>query len=467
MGASASGADLRGDTIAAVATAAGRGALAVVRLSGPDAHRIAERIGMPATVTARTVTRARLHRPDDRAWPIDEGTVTRFDAPRSYTGEDAVEFLVHGGAYVSATLLAALVAAGARPALPGEFTERALRHGKLGLLEAEAIADLIDARSAAMHRAALRQLDGALTRQLAALREGLLDTEALIAYEIDFPEEDDGPQPRERAAAAARHVRERIEALLATQAEAELAREGLVVVLAGAPNAGKSSLFNALAGGPRAIVSEIPGTTRDALELLVDDDPLPFRFVDTAGLREPADALERLGVEMSHRRLAGAHAVLVCADDDAGLVAACAAVAAHAHAPRIAVRTKRDLVAGGASTDWQAPLALDATVAVAVSAHTGDGLEALRAALRAVARGVAADPLEEHPLVTRARHAHALGLARDEVERFIAAWTAAALPAPVAATHLRAAVHALDELLGGIDTDEIIGRVFRTFCVGK
>lgn len=464
MGASASGAELRGDTIAAVATAAGRAALAVVRLSGPDAPAIAARVGMPTGLAARAVTRVRLHQPDRPDAPIDDALVTRFAAPRSYTGEALVEFSVHGGAYVSATLVAALVAAGARPALPGEFTERALRHGKLGLLEAEAIGDLIDARSAAAHRAALRQLDGLLTRRLAALRDALLDTEASIAYEIDFPEEDDGPQPRSRAAAAAARVCDALAALLATRPQAELGRDGVVVVLAGAPNAGKSSLFNALAGAPRAIVSEIPGTTRDAIELLVDDDPFPLRFVDTAGLRETSDALERLGVDVSRQRLASAHAVLVCADDDAALGHACAVVARHTSAPRIAVRTKADLREGRA---WSPPPGLDAAHALAVSAVTGDGLDALRGALRALARTLVSDPLEEHPLVTRARHAQAIEAARAEVEAFIDAWTAAALPAPVAATHLRAAVHALDELLGGIDTDEIIGRVFRTFCVGK
>jgi tRNA modification GTPase len=464
MGASGSGADLRGDTIAAVATAAGRAALAVVRLSGPDAPAIAARVGMPRDLEARAVTRARLHQPDRADRPIDDALVTRFAAPRSYTGEPAVEFSVHGGAYVSATLLAALVAAGARPALPGEFTERALRRGKLGLLEAEAIADLIDARSAAAHRAALRQLDGLLTRRLAALREALLDTEALIAYEIDFPEEDDGPQPRARATAAANRVRDELAALLATRPQAELGREGVVVVLAGAPNAGKSSLFNALAGAPRAIVSAIPGTTRDAIEVLVDDDPLPIRFVDTAGLRDSTDALEQLGVEVSRQRLAAAHAVLVCAEEDAALTRACTLVAQHTNAPRIAVRTKSDLRQGRA---WTAPTELHAERAVAVSATTGEGLDTLRAALREVARALVSDPLEEHPMVTRARHAQAIEVARAEVDAFIGAWTEATLPAPVAATHLRAAVHALDELLGGIDTEEIMGRVFRMFCVGK
>ena len=469
MGASGSVADLRGDTIAAVATAAGRAALAVVRLSGPRARAIAARLGVPETQVPRQTVRTRLHRLDAPGTPLDEAVVTVQAAPRSYTGEDMVEFSVHGGTYVSRALLAALVKAGARPARAGEFTERAVLHGKLDLLQAEAIADLIDARSAAMHRAALRQMSGALSHRVASLREALLDVEALLAYEIDFPEEDDGPLPRARALAAAERAAAGIDALLATLPLAELAREGIVVVLAGAPNAGKSSLFNALAGEARAIVSDVPGTTRDALELLVDEDPLPIRYVDTAGLGEGGDALERLGVEVSLRRLAGAHAVLVCAEGDEALARACALVSAHCAAPLIAVRTKADLFATTAS--WRAPATVRAAAgvaqAVAVSATTGLGLTELRDAVGALARTLAADPDEEHPVVTRARHASALGVARAEIAAFIEAWRADALPAPVAGTHLRAAVHALDELVGGLDADEVLGRVFATFCVGK
>lgn len=465
MGASASAADLRGDTIAAVATAAGRAALAVVRLSGPNAHLIAARVGVPATLAPRRATRVRLHQPDHPDAPLDEAVVTTQVAPRSYTGEQMVEFSVHGGAYVSRALLAALVGAGARPARPGEFTERAVLHGKIDLFQAEAIADLIDARSAAMHRAALRQLGGALSHRLGALRAALLEVEALIAYEVDFPEEDDGPLPRARAREAAERAGADIDALLATLPQAELARHGLVVVLAGAPNSGKSSLFNALAGDARAIVSDIPGTTRDALELLVDDVPLPILFVDTAGLRESADVLERLGVEVSLRRLAGAHAVLVCADEDDQLVRLCDEIGAGYAASVVGVRTKADLI--GVEGSWSPPVALGARQALAVCALTGEGLEALREAVRAIARTHMPDPIEEHAVVTRARHATALGAARAEITLFLEAWSANALPAPVAGTHLRAAVFALDELVGVIDADEVLGRVFATFCVGK
>ncbi|MBX7117716.1 MAG: 50S ribosome-binding GTPase, partial [Gemmatimonadaceae bacterium] len=453
-------------------------------LSGPDAHRLAEAVGVPRGRPARRVTRARLHRPDAAGVPgapLDDALVTRFDAPTSFTGEDTVEFSVHGGPYAAAALLATLVEGGARPALPGEFTERAFLHGKLGLLEAEAIADLIEARSTASHQAALCQLDGALTRALDVLRDALLDLEALLAYDIDFPEEDDGPVPRARVLAAATAVERQLEALLATQPQAELGREGVLVVLAGPPNAGKSSLFNALAGAPRAIVSPLPGTTRDAIELLVDDDPLPLRLVDTAGLRSSDDALEQLGIAVSHARLAAAHVVLACAEDDATLRALCAEVAARSPAVRLAVRTKADLhaPAGDATAETAADTAdardalpgvsadLDARAVLRVSAIDGRGLPALRAALRAVARALLPPRAESLPLVTRARHVHALTAARAEVSAFLDAWQAAELPAPVLATHLRAAVHALDELLGGIDRDEVIARVFRTFCVGK
>ena len=466
MGASGRSAELRGDTIAALATAPGRGAVALVRLSGPRAAGIAARVGIGA-LTPRRVTRVRLHACDAPNDPIDDALVTWFPAPRSFTGEALLEFSVHGGALVSATLLAALVTAGARPALAGEFTERAVRHGKLDLLQAEALADLIDARSRAMQRTALRQLSGALSQRLGILRSALLDVEALIAYELDFPEEDDGPMPRARAVRAAAEVITALDALVATLPAAELGREGVSVVLAGAPNAGKSSLFNALIGARRAIVSEIPGTTRDALDVLVEHDPWPLRLIDTAGLRPSDDALERLGIEVSTDRLAAAHVVLVCGDDDDALLTSAHAIAALSSAPRIAVRTKQDLLA--ARAPWSPRDALRAVTsgAVAVSATTGAGLDEVRAAITAAVRAVHPDPAEELPVVTRARHVAALQLARNEVELFRTAWERAELPGPVAATHLRAAVHALDELLGGIDVDDVLERVFRTFCIGK
>lgn len=424
-------------------------------MTGPAAGVIARRVGIRMPLTPRQVTRVRLHGVDTPDAVLDDALATWFAAPHSPTGEDLLELSLHGGAYVSTQVMAALVAAGAVPALAGEFSERAVRHGKMDLLQAEAVADLIDARSHAMHRAALVQLSGALSQRLLALREALVQVEALLAYDIDFPEEDDGPQPRARVTAAAQAVLVALDALGATMPMAELGREGVPVVLAGAPNAGKSSLFNALLGDARAIVSEIPGTTRDALEAMIDERPYPWRLVDTAGLRDTDDRLERLGVEVSARWLARAGVVLVCADTDAALDTVSAVVASATPARQLLVRTKVD-VAPSARTD-----------VIALSAQDGRGLELLRVAVRAAVLATNPVPPEDQPIVTRARHAAALASARAEVAAFVAAWEADALPAPVAGTHLRAAITALEDLTGAIDVEDVLTRVFRTFCVGK
>lgn len=462
-------AESRDETIVALATASGRGALAVVRLSGPAARAIAARIGAAPLSTARVATRVRLHAGDAARTPLDDAVATWFAAPRSFTGEDVVELSLHGGALVSATVLEALVAAGARPALPGEFTERAVRHGKLDVLQAEAIADLIDARSRATQRAALRQLSGALSHRLLALRTALIEVEARIAYELDFPEEDDGPQPRTAVVAATEAVLAALDGLQATLPAAELARDGVAVVFAGAPNAGKSSLFNALLGDARAIVSEVPGTTRDAIEAVVDAEPYPWRLVDTAGLRTSDDRVERLGLEVSARWLARAQVVVVCGSDAMALASAERAVAAATAAgpnaragadaaALVLVRTKSDLASDSAPTPPHA---------VEVSALTGEGLPALRAAIARAVRARHPEPAEDQPMITRARHVQAIAAARAEVAAFRDAWESDALPAPVAATHLRAAIHALDDLTGAIDIEDVLERVFRTFCVGK
>lgn len=457
MGAESVSADRRRATIVALATPPGRGALAVLRLSGEAAGDIVRRLGVSVLPAARRATRVRLVEPTDSSITLDDAILTWFPAESSPTGEDLAELSLHGGTYVSGRVLAATVSAGAVPALAGEFLERAVRHGKMDMVQAEAVADLIDARSRAMHRAALAQLSGALSRRLLALREALLETEALLAYEVDFPEEDDGPLPRDAATKAAQRVLEALQSLGATLPAAELAREGVPVVLAGAPNAGKSSLFNALLGAARAIVSEVPGTTRDAIEVLIDDDPLPWRLVDTAGLRETADRVERLGLEVSARWLARAEVVLVCGENAAALADASARVADATTATQVRVRTKADLEA---QRD-------DDPSVVSVSAHDGRGLEELRGAVRSALRAAHPPLAEDEPVVTRARHAAAIARAREEVWAFIAAWSGEALPAPVAATHLRAAVLALDELVGAIDVEDVLGRVFRSFCVGK
>lgn len=437
------------DPIAALATPPGRSALAVVRVSGRGALEVVSRVveGFRAD-RARVATLAVFHRDGE---PIDRGLYTVFPAPHSYTGEDLVELSCHGGQVAPARLLAALQAAGARPAAPGEFTRRAVLNGKLDLVQAEAVGDLIDAVAPAQARAALRRLEGGLSRRLAALRESLLDLQALLSYEIDFPGEDDGPVPPERIAAALEEARTGIVGLLATAPSTDRMRHGALLVLAGRPNAGKSSLFNALLGTERALVTEIPGTTRDAIEAHTDFLGWPVRLVDTAGLAESSDRLERMGVEVSRRYLSAADLLLLCVE--AGRDPGADEEALAAARPALVVRTKRDLANGGVE-------------GIAVSAVTGEGMDGLRraAADRVFGDRIALGDLE--PSLGSERHRTALERARTALAEAAEQLAPAGDPVLVS-HHVREATIALDELLGVVDVEEVLGRVFAGFCVGK
>ena len=406
------------DTIVAVATASGRGALAVIRLSGPDAFKIAAKHLRPPPSQMRATQLCSVYEGGE---VLDQALVTLFPGPNSFTGDDTVEFSTHGGHLVPNSVIAALISSGARQALPGEFTRRAVLNGKLDILQAEAIGDLIDASSQMMQRTALGQLDGGLSRRLLVLRDSLIDLEALIVYDIDFPEEDDGPISRERVENAATDIVESLKILLATAPAGELIREGAIVVIAGRPNVGKSSLFNALLGRSRAIVTEIPGTTRDALEAVIDSGKWPLRLVDTAGLRETDDRIERLGIEVSERYLADAHVILACAESPEQLEETIDVIARDSSAPVIAVRTKADLVA---KRDKPA----DARPNIAVSAETGLGLQDLLEAIDEVLREKHGEIVPELPILTRARHRHALTVACSEIEQFLRAWKEAKPP---------------------------------------
>jgi tRNA modification GTPase len=311
-----------------------------------------------------------------------------------------------------------------------------------------------------MQRTALGQLDGGLSRRLLSLRDSLIDLEALIVYDIDFPEEDDGPISRERVEKAAMEVVESLRTLLATAPAGELIREGAVVVIAGRPNVGKSSLFNALLGRSRAIVTEIPGTTRDALEAVIDSGEWPLRLVDTAGLRETSDRIERMGIEVSERYLAEAHVVLACGESPEQLKETIAVIAKESSAPVVAVRTKADLIAKRDQSIEFRPHA-------AVSAETGLGLQELLETIDEVLREKHGEIIPDLPVLTRARHRQALTVACSEIEQFLRAWTEKNLPATIASIHLRTAVSTLEELIGTVEVEDIFDRVFSSFCVGK
>jgi tRNA modification GTPase len=445
------------DTIVAIATAPGRGAIALIRMSGITAMQIAQRT-IPGfdTDAVRVARLLPISHPTEGA-VIDHALVTLFRGPQSYTGEDVVEISVHGGAIVPALVVNALIVAGARQALPGEFTRRAVVNGRMDLLQAEAVADLIDARSRMAHRVAIDQLEGRLSHRTAELRDAILNLEALIAYDIDFPEEDQGTVDRARVIAGVTRVIDALDDLLTTGETGEMVRVGALVVIGGAPNAGKSSLFNALLGRQRAIVTDIPGTTRDAIEALIEVHRWPVRLVDTAGLRESADVVERLGIEISEQYLADADIVLLCAETSEDLQDVCRRADQLTSSPRLAILTKADL----ASTSS------DSGEFLRVSALTGEGLEALAdrvAVLLSTRFGAAAS---EAPLLTRDRHRRAIGAAQAEMVAFREAWARNDPPSLVAAVHLREAANALTELIGSVDVEDVLERVFSTFCVGK
>jgi tRNA modification GTPase len=444
-------------TIVALATAPGKGAISIVRMSGRHAFEIASQVVNPWPIEPRRATLCRI---TDAAKSriLDQALVTAFVAPDSFTGENLVEISGHGGLYVPAMLLSTLISCGARQAEAGEFSRRAVLNGKLDIVQAEAIGDIVDARSEAMHRTAIRQLDGGLSRRIERLRNDLLAVEASIAYDIDFPEEDDGPVERESISADLEMLLITLDALLATVPVGEMIREGAVVVIAGEPNVGKSSLFNALLGQSRAIVTEIPGTTRDAIESFLETDHWPLRLVDTAGLRQTSDVVERIGIEVSERYLRWANVVLACGDSESSVNAALEALRERTSAPVVRVRTKSDLARPDESL-------ADGTIAV--SAETGEGLNELLRAIDELLSSTAGSAVADMPILTRSRHIHGIRQAREELAAFSAAWKDNHLPAPVAAVHLRSATTALESLIGAVSTDDVLDRVFSSFCVGK
>lgn len=466
---------LQPDTIAALATAPGQGAVAVVRMSGPGAAGILERVTPLAasSLEPRTVRLTEVRDPDNDE-VLDQVLVTWFPGPASYTGEDVAEISCHGGVLAPSLVADALIRAGARPAEPGEFTQRAYLNGKMDLVQAEAVLDLVQGRSRALQRAALHQLDRGLSRRIAGLREEVIRLEAHLAHHLDFPEEDEPPTPVAVIARQAGALAASLTRLASTAPEGVLLRQGAMAVLAGPPNAGKSSLFNALAGEERALVTEVPGTTRDALEVEVSLGGYPFRLVDTAGLRETRETVERLGIEVAERYLRSADVVLFCleAGREAGKEER-EFLRSLEGAPVIMVRTKADaagltpgLVEEGFGAGQMSSPSSGVAGVVNVSAWTGEGLEDLGGVLRdLVFRGLV-QAGSDVPVLTRERQGEAVRRAEAEVLSFAEALREG-IPAEVASAHLKEALSALESVVGVVTGDEVLDRLFRSFCVGK
>jgi tRNA modification GTPase len=442
------------DTIAAVATAPGSGGVGIVRLSGPAAAAIARDVCGRRVLRPRHAHHVRFL--DAGGDVIDDGIALLFQAPASYTGEDVVELQGHGSPVLLQALVARCCALGARMARPGEFTERAFLNGRLDLAQAEAVADLIAAADLTAARAARRSLDGEFSRRVAALAELLLAIRVHAEAAIDFADEPLETLGGAELAARLSQARADLAALRAAADRGRRLRDGLHAVIVGPPNAGKSSLLNALAGSERAIVTDVAGTTRDLLRETVHVDGAELVLVDTAGLRAEGDAIEREGMRRARGELGRAGlaiAVVDARDPDAGRAAVAADVAG---VPQVLwLHNKADLLPSGALPPPPGELR--------VSAATGAGMDALHARLRALVMGDG--PAAEGEFTARARHVDALGRAEAHLQAAAAALATESLD--LSAESLRAAHQALGDITGQVGADALLGHIFSRFCIGK
>ena len=459
-------------TICAPATSVGTGAISVVRLSGPDTMAVVDRVVRFRSGTAAQAPGYSLK--FGTVEGLDEVLVSLFRAPHSYTGEDAAEISCHASPYIVSTLLDRLAEAGCRLAEPGEFTRRAFLNGKMDLAQAEAVADVISSSSEAQHRVAMNQLRGGYSAELRALRKQLLELTALLELELDFSEEDVEFADRSRLRAlldtACSHCRQ-----LANSCRLGNAiRNGVPVAIVGAPNSGKSTLLNALLRDDRAIVSDVPGTTRDTVEETCVIDGVLFRFIDTAGIRASEDEVERLGIERTFRKISEAEIVLGVVDISTSEEQVTQDLKTIAE--RIDFKQQILLILANKTDKTgvnkivttlnffvsSTKIELDKTSVIEISAKTGKGLENLRSALVSRANVASASGT----LVTNARHAAALREAAASLSA-VSDGLDTGRPSDLLAEDLRAALASLGAITGEITTDEVLGEIFSRFCIGK
>jgi tRNA modification GTPase len=448
------------DTIAALATPSGTAALALLRISGPDTKRLAADI-LGSAPPPRIATHAGYA--DRGGAAVDDVVATLFAGPNSYTGEDSLEISCHGSPFIVRKLLADLFARGCRPARPGEFTQRAFLNGRMDLSQAEAVMDLINARSERALAAARELLHGALGRHLAGLVAGIVGALATVEAYIDFPDEDLPPEDRGLLGERISSVLRGTERLLATERTGTLLREGIATVILGEPNAGKSSLLNRIVGRERAIVSPEPGTTRDFIEERVNVGPHGLRLIDTAGLNPGARGIEALGVEKTLERAAAADLYLIVLDATRPTPFLSEELRKRITPTNtIMALNKTDLLRDRSRPVAAAPSGFPA---VAISALNGDGLEPLVGELARLADGLQQTVGEER-IAINVRHAHYLAEARACLEEALGK-IASHGPAELLASDLRGALGALGEISGKVDNERMLDQLFASFCIGK
>ncbi len=457
------------DTICALATPTGVGGLGVIRLSGPEAIAVADRVfkaRVPLSqVLSHTISYGTVH---DLSHAIDEAMATVFHAPRSFTTEDTVEFSCHGSPFILGEVLRVLCAAGARPATPGEFTLRAFLHGRLDLTQAEAVADLIAADSAAAHQLALGQLRGGISTRISDLRTQLIDFAALVELELDFVEEDVEFADRAKLLQLVAEIRREVSGLMASFRLGNALRNGVPTVIAGRPNAGKSTLLNAWLQEERAIVSEIPGTTRDTIEEVLHLDGIAFRLIDTAGIREATDTIERMGVDRTYEKIRESTLLIYVFDAMTTEPKALEADLLPLLRPGLAVfkvGNKIDLDIDGSRRRLFAHLPVHwLSAAHPHSALPGQGLSALSDALVA---SVLQEPVQPgQAVLSNLRHYEALRFA-DAALGDVHEGLTDQRSGELVALDIRRVLEALGQITGEVSNDELLGSIFGRFCIGK
>ena len=460
---------LNNDTIVAVSTAPGVGGIAVIRLSGADSEKILGKCWDGKNLDAIVSHTAHLGKilADDGS-ELDEVVLTLFRAPRSFTGETVAEISCHGSKWIQREIVNRLVRCGARPAEPGEFTRRAFLNGRMDLAQAEGVADLIASSSRAAHRLAMQQANGKFSQYLDGLRDQLVEFASLLELELDFSEEEVEFADRSRLRELADRILAEVDRLSASYASGRALKEGVPVVIAGAPNAGKSTLLNRLLDEDKAIVSDIPGTTRDIIEDTREIDGVLFRFVDTAGLRQTEDKVERIGIDRAEERLTRAAIVLWMVDATGDITKEtediCSRIAQLPDSRHILVYNKIDKKADWENTVGSGNAEMEGVERIGISASTGLGLDELERMMTDAVRGMIGE--ESDMIVTNARHYAALVRGAESLRRAREALETN-LSADFIAQDIRESLHHLATLTGSITTPDLLASIFQRFCVGK